>query len=110
MSKDYNYNKLICSSRWVKLRKKKITKDPLCEMCKEKGIIKAVEEVHHIVPVESVKGMNEMRSLMFDINNLMSLCSRCHQTIHKELSSKTKEGLRKRNDVRNDHFKKKYLG
>ena len=57
--------------RWKKLRKAKVTSDPLCEHCMRQDIAKAVEEVDHIVELED-------GGEMWDINNLQSLCKRHH--------------------------------
>jgi 5-methylcytosine-specific restriction protein A len=42
----------------------------LCEKCLEEGLIRRVEEVHHIVPLD--EGGTHAFS------NLMSLCKSCH--------------------------------
>ena len=90
MSKDYNYNKMIQSRDWLILRKKKIGNNPFCEECFSKGIITPVSEVHHVVPVESGSNVEDMRRLMFDYNNLKSLCHECHTNIHAMMHSHSK--------------------
>lgn len=57
--------------RWKKLRKAKVTIDPLCEHCMLNNIAKAVEEVDHIIELED-------GGEMWDIDNLQSLCKRHH--------------------------------
>ena len=50
-----------------------------CVMCKQKGIIKKAEMVHHIVPLK--KDWNKR----LELTNLMSLCEACHNAIdHSE--------------------------
>lgn len=57
----YNWN-------WRKLRKMKLTADPLCEYCQEKGKVNAATEVDHIDG--NVKNLNW--------DNLASSCKSCH--------------------------------
>lgn len=51
----------------------------------------AASEVHHVIPCESAKSVREMEMLMFDYNNLRSLCHDCHVLTHKNMRSKRKE-------------------
>ena len=59
--------------KWRKLRKLWATYHPLCKMCKDKNIIKPVDEVDHIIPV------SQKPDLFFDWLNLQSLCRSCHE-------------------------------
>ncbi len=59
---------------WLKLRKWKITSDPLCEECLRQGYTTEAEEVHHIV---AFKGLDD--PLRLDWDNLESLCGDCHK-------------------------------
>ena len=61
MAKDKEYNKLIHKNKWLKLRKAKLSSNPICERCKEKP----ATEVHHIKPVEDGIGSERYR-LMYD--------------------------------------------
>ncbi len=63
----YNFN-------WAKVRKQKIKRNPLCERCEGQGKTKQTEVVHHIN--EDPKD-NRME-------NLESLCNRCHLKTHRE--------------------------
>lgn len=47
--------------------------EPLCRECAKRGVIRAAEEVHHIVPL--AKGGTH------DEGNLMPLCKACHSAI-----------------------------
>lgn len=58
---------------WRVTRKNYVAKQPLCEECFKRGVLKAVEEVHHIKPL-SQGGTH-------DESNLMSLCKSCHSKI-----------------------------
>lgn len=65
------------TSRWHKLRKWKLNKNPLCEICgiRPEGIIVVEADlVHHID--KNPKNNKE--------ENLQSLCRHCHDEIHKE--------------------------
>ena len=57
-------------SRWQKIRKAKRARDPLCEWCKAKGIVKLAQMVDHYVPL-AVGGTH-------DAENLVSMCYSCH--------------------------------
>ena len=59
--------------QWQKLRKKFLSINPLCEICKSKGRYTTATEVHHIKPL-SEGGTNE-------VSNLMALCKPCHSAI-----------------------------
>ena len=109
MAKDLNYIKLINSKRWKVLRIKKLQSQPLCERCKDKDKITSATEVHHITPVESVTRIEQMEIFMFDYNNLMSVCSECHNEIHAEMFSHTKENVKKANERRTKRFIDNYL-
>lgn len=61
---------------WKRLRAAVLNDNPLCVECEEHGIVKAAEEVHHIVPI-SVD-----RSLRLVPSNLKPLCKACHDACH----------------------------
>lgn len=61
------------SKQWKKLRDYKLSTNPLCEHCKDKGVYKRADLVDHIVPIT-----DQYDVLALDLNNLQSLCSRCH--------------------------------
>lgn len=93
MSKDYNYRRMINSGRWLKLRKQKLSRNPLCQDCEEEGRIVAASEVHHVIPCESAMTVGEMEGLMYDYSNLRSLCHDCHVMTHKRMDSHSKKYL-----------------
>lgn len=109
MSKDYRYVKMITSVRWTKLRKRKINSNPICEICNDNGIITPAEEVHHISPVEDAVSTDEMERLMFDYNNLQSLCHDCHANEHARRRSHSREEVKNRTSKRTERFIKKFL-
>lgn len=109
MSKDATYRKLINSKRWKVLRYQKLQSQALCECCKQKNIITLATEIHHIIPVESVTTEREMSLLMFDFDNLMSICHECHAEIHKEMFSHTKENLKQASKRRTQRFIDRFM-
>ena len=69
------------SSEWKNLRNQKFyDADGLCEICKKKKIIKQGKEVHHIIPIE------KDWSKRLDYDNLILLCSDCHNLQHERIS------------------------
>lgn len=72
------------SSLWRKLRESQLMKEPLCQMCKEKGIIRPATEVHHIMFISQAGSRLEAYDIGYDSDNLMSLCKECHQRIHAD--------------------------
>lgn len=65
---------------WRQLRLSYLMEHPVCECC---GNALATE-VHHKIELKRATSDEEMISLGFDINNLMAVCSKCHQEIHKK--------------------------
>ena len=62
-------------SVWRKIRDRHLAREPLCEMCRERGRFVAATLVHHIKPLGDGGTHDE--------NNLMSLCVSCHERIHQ---------------------------
>ena len=68
------------SKRWQKLRHQKLLLNPLCERCDKKNIKQAAYFVHH---KEHITDKNYMYdNIFFNINNLESLCKKCHNQEH----------------------------
>ena len=51
-----------------------------CQICKSKGLYNEATTVHHI------KHLKEFPGLALDLNNLVSVCSNCHNILHPEKS------------------------
>lgn len=68
------------SKRWQKLRKEKLLFNPLCERCLKKSLYIAAYFVHHKVYVTNKNYMND--DIFFSIDNLESLCKKCHNEEH----------------------------
>ncbi len=109
MSRDYRYIKMITSVKWAKLRRRKINNNPICEICNDKGIITPASEVHHILPVEDATSADEMGKLMFDYDNLQSLCHDCHINEHARRKSHSRKEVEQRARKSTERFIKKFL-
>jgi len=56
--------------RWQKIRRMQLTREPLCQDCKDNGRVMMAVEVHHIVALRD--------GGTHDFENLRSLCKTCH--------------------------------
>lgn len=68
--------------RWRKLREAKLQDSPLCEMCSMYEKVTPATCVHHIHNIADAGSYLEAMDVAFDYNNLMSLCTQCHQDLH----------------------------
>lgn len=75
------------TKQWKNLRNYYIRRNPLCEICLSKGIVKEANEVHHIQPFLDGKTDEERWKLLTDEDNLMSLCYECHDEIHRKMKN-----------------------
>lgn len=98
MAKDKDYNKLIHTTLWLKLRKDVLTRHPFCQRCEAQGIITIATEVHHIRPVEEAISYTDKKQRMYDIHNLQALCHSCHIKAHMEMGRCGKKATIKRNE------------
>ena len=108
MSKDANYRKLIGSPRWRALRNAYLSEHPQCEECLSRGIYRAANCVHHIIPCETARSAKEMELLMFSVSNLRALCLQCHSDIHAAERSHSKEAHEERQADALARFKAKH--
>ena len=109
MSRDADYRRMIHTARWLRLRRDKLSSNPLCERCEEEGRFVPASEVHHVTPVERGLTLREKESLMFDPHNLLSLCHACHVRTHTEMGRSGKKQTAERNRMRLEKFKKKFM-
>lgn len=74
----YRKNKEVYHSiNWDKVKVVVKNRDSnLCRVCLEKERIRPMKIVHHIIPVEDNK------KLIYEPNNLISVCDLCHRDIH----------------------------
>lgn len=110
MAKDKDYNRLIHTTKWLRLRRDKLSGQPLCERCDELGRLTAATEVHHIIPVENGLTKSEKERLMFDSTNLKALCHDCHVRVHTEMGRCGKAQARNRAKEHLKRFVNKFLG
>lgn len=110
MAKDKDYNKLIHTAKWLRLRRDILMAHPLCQQCKADGRITPAAEVHHIRPVEEAITIADKQQRMYDAHNLQALCHDCHVRIHTELGRCGKEATRKRNERQVQKIVKKFFG
>lgn len=69
------------TSDWDKVRLIKLGHNPLCEQCEKDGRLTPATLVHHI------KSLRDNGSLL-DMDNLMSLCIKCHDKVHVQQGDK----------------------
>lgn len=62
------------TARWRTARQAQLTKQPLCERCLSRGVVKAATVVHH---TEAHKGDAD---LFWDASKYASSCDGCHNT------------------------------
>lgn len=103
--------KIYNSREWKELRLLKLRTQPLCERCKEKGLLRSARTVHHIVPIETAHTLKDMRRLALDcgLGGLMSLCYKCHAEIHKEVRSHSKEAVKQREADRHERWRDRMI-
>ena len=65
----------------------------LCEDCKARGIIRAGDCVHHVIPLTPSNLSSE--NITLDFANLRLLCDECHARVHQERGDETSAGRRK---------------
>lgn len=108
MAKDKDYRQLIHTTAWIRLRRWKLTHNPLCERCAQDGIVTAATEVHHVTPVECGLSRMEKQALMFNPTNLQSLCHDCHVRTHTEMGRAGKAYAKNRAAERLKRFAKRF--
>lgn len=79
------YSSLMCKARWRRLRALVLGRHPLCTLCERAGRYVTATEVHHVIPLESVRDHARAEALCYDEGNLMPLCRACHIAVHRAL-------------------------
>lgn len=80
--KKENRNEIYQSKKWRILRNYYYRLHPLCEICLEAGKVTPADDVHHKDSFQNYVG-DERIEKAFDENNLMSLCRKHHNELHK---------------------------
>lgn len=78
--RDREVQRFYDSAAWKKVRKAKIQANPLCERCLSQGKLEEAKVVHHKVEVRVDD------ALALDMDNLESLCSKCHNKHHMSMA------------------------
>lgn len=68
------------STKWRKVRKYILDKEPLCRRCLDVGKIKPADMVDHIIPIS----FSSSEELKFGEDNLQPLCFTCHRIVTNE--------------------------
>ncbi len=110
MSRNRDYIDLINTQRWRKVRAAVLEDHPWCEDCEAQGKVALATEVHHIVPLESIKDYGRMQRMAYDRDNLVALCAACHKGRHVALKSNSKEEKRKRDMKAVEDFAHRWYG
>ena len=83
------------SKQWLKLRQQVVREaHNECVLCKRKGIIRPVDEVHHVQYVRSHPELALSRTYIYhgvEHPNLLPLCHRCHDEIHGRFGHRKKK-------------------
>ena len=103
-NKDPMYRAVMNDSRWKKARSMVLSRDKICQDCIARGIVTPIAEVHHIVPLESIKSVSEFYRMAFDLHNLIGLCKDCHHLRHQTLGSHTKAEKKRRREEELQQF------
>src|SRR5690625_1976840 len=89
-------NNFHSTARWQRRRSIRLRKDGyLCMECRRYGRTTQATTVHHIFPIETNW---ELRN---NINNLVSLCNKCHEAMHnRQTGEVTEKGIEWQNRIK----------
>ena len=82
------YARFYASNQWKKLRRSKLSDQPLCEECLRNGKVTSATIVHHKTEVK------ENWSKRLDYDTLESICQSCHNKEHKKRTAVKGSNLR----------------
>ena len=95
MSRSKAYQRLLNSNRWAEVKRIVWRRaGGLCELCKAEGFITPGVDVHHVVPVETGRTVQEMERLAYDPNNCQLLCVEHHIKVHQSMRTHCKEKVK----------------
>lgn len=93
---DTNNNAFYHSQAWRKLRRQALERDKhLCQVCLQHNELTFADTVHHIKPIRQ----SEAEKL--SLNNLISVCRKCHNELHREKPMTLKKKKRRLNNYTN---------
>jgi len=67
------------NAKWIKVSKRHRQEEPLCRLCKERGLVVSAQLVHHEPEREVLIARGDSP---YDDQYLVSLCLACHNRIH----------------------------
>lgn len=70
------------SALWRTTRLEYKTKHPICERCLHEGRVTPMKDVHHMCKFGQGRTASERWQLLTDMDNLVSLCEKCHHEVH----------------------------
>lgn len=79
-----------CSRQWQELRDMKLARNPVCEDCQRE----LAAHVHHVQPVR------EHPELALALDNLKSLCARCHNRTTAKETGRNRHGTWRKKQIR----------
>lgn len=84
-----NNNPFYKTSKWLREREKRLRRDQyMCRECKRYGKTSPATTVHHVIPLD------QRPDLKLNINNLISLCDKCHNQMHNRITGElTEKGM-----------------
>lgn len=68
--------------QWGRLRLWKLRGEPLCEVCRMEGRVKAGDDVHHLRTFTHARDEAQRDQIAFDPENLLTVCDSCHNRLH----------------------------
>lgn len=77
------------TAAWRRLRKRKLSVNPVCEPCEKRGRTVLADTVDHIIAIE--KGGDAFPAL----SGLMSMCARCHNEKTNAVDHPSASGFRR---------------
>ena len=80
------WNKYYQNKRWKKLRDWYMSLHPICADCMFEGRSVPATELHHIIPFSTGKTEEEKMDLLLSPDNIVALCSECHDKRHAVLN------------------------
>ena len=72
------------SALWRTTRLEYKTKHPICERCLHEGRVTPMTDVHHMCRFGQGRTASERWQLLTDMDNLVSLCEKCHHEVHAD--------------------------
>ena len=70
------------SALWRTTRLEYKSKHPICERCLHEGRVTPMTDVHHMCRFGQGRTASERWQLLTDMDNLVSLCEKCHHDVH----------------------------